>query len=145
MLFRSMENFQFPNMAQIKVSINSPLLISIDVNGCAENIAYLLPELLSLSSTHSGNYQFKPEAYACDEKKLSQHRALIDECRMSCAKFGIVLTIVEYYLENCEDILCGNQNIYYYNSDMIKYSNLLTDDGAEGWNTITLPKRENFS
>ena len=143
--FSKMENFQFPNMAQIKVSINSPLLISIDVNGCAENIAYLLPELLSLSGTHFDDYQFKPEAYACNEKKHSQHRALIDECRMSCAKFGIVFTIVEYYLENCENILCGNQNIYYYNSDMTKYSNLLTDDGAEGWNTITSPKRENFS
>lgn len=143
--FSKMENFRFPNMASIRVSKNSPLFISIDVNGCAENIAYLLPELLSLSDTHYSNYQFKPEAYACDEKKRSQHRALIDECRTSCAEFGLVLTIVEYYLENCGDILYDKQNIYYYNSDMAKYSNLLTDDGAEEWNIITSQKKGNFS
>lgn len=140
-----MENFQFPNTSCIKISKNSPLFISIDVCGCVENIAYLLPELLSLSDGHCNNHQFKIDPVAFGEKDYGQHRALINECRTSCIQFGIVLTIVEYYLENCEDILYDEENIYYYNSDMIKCSNLLTNDGDSGWNIITASKRENFS
>lgn len=140
-----MENFQFPNTSSIKISKNSPLFISIDVNGCVENIAYLLPELLSLSNAHCNNYKFKLNPYAFEEKVYSQHKSLLDKYRMSCSEFGITLTIVEYYLENCEDILYGKENIYFYNSDMVKYYNLLNDDGAREWDLITVSKKENFS
>jgi hypothetical protein len=140
-----MENFQFPNTSSIKISKNSPLFISLDVNGCAENIGYLLPELLSLSDEHCSNYQFKLNSNIFEEKHYGQHKTLIDKYRTSCAEFGITLTIVEYYLENCEDILYDKENIYYYNSDMVKYSNLLTSDGAGEWNIITASKKGNFS
>lgn len=139
-----MENFQFPNTSSIKISKNSPLFISIDVNGCAENIAYLLPELLSFSDVHCDNYQLKINPCSFEEKDFVQHRTLIDECRTFCDEFGITLMIVEYYLENCGDILYDDENIYYYNSDMMKYSNLLTNDGAREWNTITTLEKENF-
>ncbi len=140
-----MENFRFPNTSSIKISKNSPLFISIDVCGCVENIAYLLPELLSLSDTHCNNYPFQLNSFVLEEKDYDQHRALIDECRASCIEFGITLTIIEYYLENCEDILHNEENIYYYNSDMMKSSNLLPNDGASEWNIITASKKENFS
>lgn len=104
-----------------------------------------MPELLSLSDEHCSNYQFKLNSNIFEEKHYGQHKTLIDKYRTSCAEFGITLTIVEYYLENCEDILYDKENIYYYNSDMVKYSNLLTSDGAGEWNIITASKKGNFS
>lgn len=140
-----MESFRFPNTSSIKISKNSPLFISIDVCGCVENIAYLLPELLSLSNTNCNNYPLQLKSSALEEKDYGRHRTLMDGCHASCIQFGITLTIVEYYLENCEDILYDEENIYYYNCDMMKYSNLLPNDGASEWNIITVSKKENFS
>lgn len=140
-----MENFRIPNTSSIKISKNSPLFISLDVCGCVENIAYLLPKLVSLSDTHYNNYSFKINPHAFEKIDYARHKALIDECHTSCMQYGITLTIVEYYLENCEDILYDGENIYYYNSDMMKYSYLLPNDGVSEWSIITAPKKENFT
>jgi len=43
-------------------------------------------------------------------------------CQNFCADLGIDLNLVEYYFENCSQIILSNQNIYFYNSTLRQYN-----------------------
>lgn len=124
------EKFDFPNTPAIKITENSPLLIEISVHGTEENIALLLPALLSLANTECQIPMLTSETSSHPIELYRELENLSDEYHTFCTNMNIVLTTVEYYLENCSGILPPDQNVYYYNSDLKQYNKLLSVNGG---------------
>lgn len=117
-----MKEFKIPNMVRCQISPNSPLLIDITVEGEEVNIVGLFPILISITNMDN-------ELPIINTKKLEiglqeyshlEQQAII--CQNFCAELGIVLNLVEYYFENCTQIIPSNQNIYFYNSNLRQYN-----------------------
>lgn len=120
-----MNYFKAPNKASLKVTENSPFLIDMKIVGEEENIAYLFPILLSLSDTSHENQLLSINNSNMNLKEYSQLENQAKQCCSFCLQLGITLTLVEYYFENCTQIVPSNQNIYYYNSNLRQYHKYL--------------------
>lgn len=120
-----MHYFKIPNATSIKITENSPILIDIDIAGEEENLAYLFPILLSLSNTNYELPLLDMNGLDKNVKENVQLKTQAGQCRSSCIELGITLTLVEYYFENCMQIIPANKNIYYYNSSLKQYHNRL--------------------
>lgn len=120
-----MDFFKIPNRASLKVTENSPLLIDMDIVGEEENIAYLFPILLSLSDTSCENPLLNINDLNMNLKEYTQLQEQANQCHSSCIGLGITLTLVEYYFENCTQIIPSDQDIYYYNSNFKGYQKYL--------------------
>ncbi len=124
-----MNQFKIPNRAGIRVLENSPLLIEMDVSGKEENIACLFPILLSLSNANCEMPLLGLDTLNTDTKEYAQLKEQAECCHSSCVELGISLTWVEYYFENCAQIISSNQNVFYYNNNLKQYSKHLINGG----------------
>lgn len=140
-----MEHLEFPNISSVKIERNSPLLITADVSGEAENIACLLPQLLSLSHMECDSPLLKTNHDTCNypSKQMEPLSVLTNQCLAFFNESGINLTVVEYYLENCAEILYDGECLYYYNNNLYAYDNLLTLKGNAEWNAVTVSRMGN--
>lgn len=117
-----MNQFKIPNRAGIKVTENSPLLIEMDIVGEEENIACLFPILLSLSNANCEMPLLGMCTFDTGTKEYAQLEKQAERCHSSCVELGISLTWVEYYFENCPQIIPSNKSAFYYNSNLKQYS-----------------------
>lgn len=116
-----MNQFKMPNRAGIRVTENSPLLIEMDIVGEEKNIAYLFPILISLSNANCEVPLFGKCTLDTDTKEYAQLEKQAESFHSSCVEHGITLTWVEYYFENCSQIIPPNQSAFYYNSNLKQY------------------------
>jgi uncharacterized protein YjbI with pentapeptide repeats len=117
-----MKEFKIPNMVKCKISPNSPLLIDLTIEGEEENIVGLFPILLSITNTNRDMPTIKTKELEIDLQEYSQLEKRAQLCRSFCIELGVVLNLVEYYFENCTQIIPSYQNMYFYNSNLSQYN-----------------------
>ncbi len=119
--FSKMKNSIKPNTIEISLTENSPLMISLQVNGSQENIVTLINSFLTIaklpeSQMHSLNIQ--PLNNLVGE---SQYTLVTEEANTIiniCNQYNVHLFLVEYCIENCNEILPKNARTYCYFNDI---------------------------
>ncbi len=117
-----MKNFKTPNTVKCRITPNSPLLIDIIIEGEEANIICLFPILISITNMNVDLPILNTKKLEINSQKYSQLEQQAQLCQNFCAKLGIVINLVEYYFENCTQIIPSSQNIYFYNSNLRQYN-----------------------
>jgi uncharacterized protein YjbI with pentapeptide repeats len=117
-----MSKAQTPNYVEIKLSENSPLLISTSISGTEENIVALLPIMLHISGMDIDDIMYLCpggagliETQALDSSTNSMYseaNILIDELR----SLNVNIMVSEYSLENIENIDESRIAVPYYSA-----------------------------
>jgi hypothetical protein len=131
--FAKMPRDLLPNHVELRLTENSPLLISASISGSEKKIVALLPLMLYIAGMPTGDIvRLCPAGSYLVQENISSSIAdpillnanhLIDECRSR----GVSLTVTEYYLENCIDITEADVAVTYYSSS--QYS-LMKDNAS---------------
>lgn len=115
-----------PNNVEMILAENSPLLITLRVNGEKESLVELLVSVLKVDNNINEKF-FSNHIYMdiATNKLCNTDNLLIDEtnnfCNI-CLQSNIKILLIEYYIENCQYLLPKNiASVYYLENSMIEY------------------------
>lgn len=116
-----MNHALYPNRVEISLTENSPLMLSLQINGVPENIvalvnSFLLIAQLPASKIASLNIRslYAPE----NQSYLITLAEKTSEILTICSQYDIKLFLMEYYLENCAELLPQDAMMFCYFNDM---------------------------
>lgn len=109
------------NRVEMSLTENSPLMISLQINGDAENIVILVNSFLliaRLPESQAISLSIRSLCAPTDQSALMALKGEASEILTLCSQYDIKLFLVEYYMENCAEILPKDAKTYYYFNDM---------------------------
>jgi len=117
--FSKMNHSIHPNRVEISLTENSPLMISLHVDGEAENIVMLINSFLVITKPPewwNASLSIYPPHSSVEESQLTVMDEA-DQILELCVQRDIKLVLMEYHLENCSKILPDTAQTYYYFND----------------------------
>ena len=112
----------------IKLSHNSPLLIDISIEGDTTYFASILYSFLILTGASSSTCLSYPllksflAQHSDNNSELDNSLQLMDGLNEELKRDGIVLTMLEYYSKDCEEILDYSDKHHYINQNLLALS-----------------------
>ena len=116
-----MKHALYPNRVETSLTENSPLMISLQISGVPENIVALLNSFLLIAQLPANKIVslnirslYAPE----DQSYLITLTEKTNELLTICSQYNIELFLMEYYLENCAELLPQDAKTFYYFNDL---------------------------
>lgn len=106
--FSKMKHSVKPNSIEISLTENSPIMVSIQVSGEAENIIVLIDCFLQIANIPDdtiNSLNIKPICNLTRHSIISPVSKEKDDVINVCRSYNIHMFLMEYYIENCEDFL----------------------------------------
>ena len=126
--FSKMKHTIHPNIVEMSLTENSPLMISIQITGDAENLVTLLNAffvIVKLSQEQIISLTFQSPYIAKNKQQLATTIEDATTILHVCEEYKIELFLIEYFIENCAQLLSETAQTYYYfnNSDSNYWGN----------------------
>ena len=106
--FSKMKHSVKPNSIEISLTENSPIMVSIQVSGEAENIIVLIDCFLQIANIPDdtiNSLNIKPIYNLTRHSIISPVSKEKEDVINVCRTYNIHMFLMEYYIENCEDFL----------------------------------------
>lgn len=120
--FSKMRRAVSPNQVEMTLTENSPLIISLHIDGTAENVVMLLNSFLSIAGLTESQAAALSVYSLCSLEESAQMAAFLaeeaDEILGVCCRYDIKLFLMEYCIENCREILPEAAKTYCYFNNM---------------------------
>lgn len=120
--FSKMRRAVSPNQVEMTLTENSPLIISLHIDGAAENVVMLLNSFLGIAGLTESQAAALSIRSLCSLEEGARLAAFLaeeaDEILAVCCRYDIKLSLMEYCIENCKEILPEAAKTYYYFNDM---------------------------
>lgn len=116
-----MKHTLYPNRVEMSLTENSPLMISLQINGVPENIVALVNSFLliaQLPANKIDSLNIRSLYVTEDQLSLVTLTEKTSEILTICSKYNIELFLMEYYLENCAELLPKDARTFCYFNDM---------------------------
>ncbi len=119
--FSKMRRAISPNQVEMTLTENSPLMISLHIDGDAENIVILLNSFLGIVELPESQAALLNVRSLCGLGESAQLTASLaeeaDEILAVCYQYDIKLYLMEYCIENCRELLPeATKTCYYFNN-----------------------------
>ncbi len=115
--FSKMNHTVCPNTVEMTLTENSPLMISLQINGDAENLVALMNAFLIIANLSQDQTYSLPLRSSYIVKNKSQFIETTEEAYSIlniCKEYKVELFLMEYFIENCSEILSESAKTYYY-------------------------------
>lgn len=120
--FSKMRRAISPNQVEMTLTENSPLMISLHIDGNAENIVMLLNSFLVIAELPESQAALLNVCSLCglgESARLTTSLAEeADEILAVCCRNDIKLSLMEYCIENCGELLPEAAKTYFYFNNM---------------------------
>lgn len=126
--FSKMKHTIHPNTVEMSLTENSPLIISLQITGDAENLVNLLNAffvIVKLSQNQTFSLNFQSSYIVKNEQHLAETIKDATTILNVCNEYKTEIFLIEYFIENCAEILSETAQTYYYfnNSDTNYWGN----------------------
>lgn len=135
-----MKHALYPNRVEINLTENSPLMLSLQINGVPENIVALVNSFLRIAQLPASKIASLNIRSLYAPENQSYFIALTEktnEILTICSQYNIELFLMEYYLENCAELLPQDAMTFYYFNDM--EANYWQEDKTTPHSVLPLP------
>lgn len=116
-----MKHARYPNRVEVSLMENSPLMISLQISGVPENIVALVNSFLLIAQLPASKIVSLKIRSLCapeDQSYLITLTEKTSEILTICSQYNIEMLLMEYYLENCAELLPQDARTFYYFNDM---------------------------
>lgn len=118
--FSKMRRTVSPNQVEMTLTENSPLMISLRIDGDAENIVLLLNAFFGIAELPESQAALLNIRSLCATRENASAALAedADEILAVCCQYDIKLSLMEYCVENCGELLPEAVKTYYYFNNM---------------------------
>lgn len=124
--FSKMKHTIHPNTIEMSLTENSPLMISLQITGDAENLVTLLNAffiITKLSQDQAFSLNFQSSYIVKNEQQLTTTIEDATTILNICNEYKVELFLIEYFIENCAEILSETAQTYYYFNNVNYWEN----------------------